>query len=445
MTRYEYDKNSRLINTLRPNGTRQSRVYNQAGQLLVQKDVVIATDEVISQFDFSYDAAGNIVQESVSESDIEVNLEMSYTAANRLATYNGEAVQFDADGNMVLGPLSGDMANFDFDSRNRLVQAGETVYRYDAENQRIGVNQTQYVINSQPALSQVLVKTKADGTQTYYVYGLGLIGQEQAGSYLAYHFDFRGSTVALTDENALVTEQFQYSPYGVLVDGDADTTQFLFNGMYGVMSDGNGLYYMRARYYHPEIRRFVNQDVLLGRVAEGQTLNRYAFVTGKPVSLVDPFGLKPDMTFNPLYWKQAYIRTVTNCYAYALNIPGYHENPGDNYYAPPFWIPTCTNLMSGAKTDGLIVAKKGQCGGTCPKGYHKIQIFLDPGRFDPDFHIFRQDQNGLWSHKAGKRGYINNHDADGKPILCPITQNRDNTPYGGRNYPDYCGTLCAPN
>ncbi len=291
VTRYEYDKNGRLINTLRPNGTKQSRVYNQAGQLEGQKDIVLATSEVISQFDFSYDAAGNIVQESVSESDIEVNLEMSYTAANRLATYNGEAVQFDADGNMVLGPLSGDMANFDFDSRNRLVQAGETVYRYDAENQRIGVNQTQYVINSQPALSQVLVKTKADGTQTYYVYGLGLIGQEQNAEYLTYHFDFRGSTVALTDETGIVTERFEYSPYGVLVSGEAETTQFLFNGMYGVMSDDNGLYHMRARYYHPEIRRFVNQDILLGSVSEGQTLNRYAFVTGRPVSLVDPFGL----------------------------------------------------------------------------------------------------------------------------------------------------------
>ena len=66
------------------------------------------------------------------------------------------AVEFDADGNMTKGPLSGGMADFVFDSRNRLVQAGDTVYRYDAENQRIGVNQIQYVINSQPALSQVL-------------------------------------------------------------------------------------------------------------------------------------------------------------------------------------------------------------------------------------------------------------------------------------------------
>jgi len=61
--------------------------------------------------------------------------------------------------------------------------------------------------------------------------------------------------------------------------------------MYGVMTDDNGLYYMRARYYSPEIRRFVNQDILLGNIFDGQTLNRYAFVTGQPVSFIDPFGL----------------------------------------------------------------------------------------------------------------------------------------------------------
>ncbi len=120
---------------------------------------------------------------------------------------------------------------------------------------------------------------------------MGLIGQETGDEYLSYHFDFRGSTVALTDSSGQVTESFQYSPYGLLLSGDASKTPFLFNGMYGVMTDSNNLYYMRARFYSPEIRRFVNQDILLGSIGEGQTLNRYAFVTGRPISFVDPFGL----------------------------------------------------------------------------------------------------------------------------------------------------------
>ncbi|OQW89618.1 MAG: hypothetical protein BWK78_07615 [Thiotrichaceae bacterium IS1] len=212
---------------------------------------------------------------------------MTYSAANRLATYNGQAVQFDADGNLLFGPLAGEMANFSFDSRNRLIQAGETSYRYDTENQRTGVNQTSYVVNSQPALSQVLVKDE-NGVKTFYVYGLGLLGDEKDGEYRSYHFDFRGST----DNAGKVVQRFQYGPYGELLKGEASVTPFLFNGKFGVMSEGNGLYYMRARFYSAEMKRFVNMDVLLGSVGEGQSLNRYAFVTGQPVSLVDPFGLQ---------------------------------------------------------------------------------------------------------------------------------------------------------
>jgi RHS repeat-associated protein len=187
------------------------------------------------------------------------------------------------------------LVNFAFDSRNRLTQAGSTTYRYDAENQRIGVNQTQLVVNSQPNLSQVLVKEE-NGVKTFYVYGLGLIGEETGSKYTSYHFDLRGSTVALTNSTGQVTERFQYSPYGVLLSGNAEKTPFLFNGMYGVMTDSNDLYYMRARFYSPEMRRFVNQDILLGFVEDGQTLNRYAFVTGDPVSYVDPFGLDASLS-----------------------------------------------------------------------------------------------------------------------------------------------------
>jgi RHS repeat-associated protein len=56
------------------------------------------------------------------------------------------------------------------------------------------------------------------------------------------------------------------------------------------MDDGNGLNYMRARYYQPEIKRFLSLDALLGNVGEPQTLNRYGYVLGDPIGGVDPSG-----------------------------------------------------------------------------------------------------------------------------------------------------------
>ena len=68
------------------------------------------------------------------------------------------------------------------------------------------------------------------------------------------------------------------------------TTPFLYDGRDGVMTDTNGLYYMRARYYNPEIMRFINRDVLLGSVQDTLSLNRFAYVQGNPISHIDPEG-----------------------------------------------------------------------------------------------------------------------------------------------------------
>ncbi|MDE6252634.1 MAG: hypothetical protein K2M78_08350 [Lachnospiraceae bacterium] len=55
----------------------------------------------------------------------------------------------------------------------------------------------------------------------------------------------------------------------------------------------NSLYYMRQRYYNTEIKRFINQDIVVGSIGNSQSLNRYSYVQGNPVTLTDPFGLSP--------------------------------------------------------------------------------------------------------------------------------------------------------
>jgi RHS repeat-associated protein len=67
-------------------------------------------------------------------------------------------------------------------------------------------------------------------------------------------------------------------------------TPFTYVGAYGVMDEGNGLYFMTNRYYDSVTGRFLQKDPI--GFAGGQT-NLYAYVGGNPVGSVDPVGLLP--------------------------------------------------------------------------------------------------------------------------------------------------------
>jgi len=309
VTRYEWDANARLVKETRPNGSMLTRRYDALGRLIEAKDVSSAGNLLVS-FSYRYDAVGNIIEEQMSpEPDFSSvrAMMMEYGIGNSITKVDGQATSLDLDGNLVKAPLNGVATDFVFNARNQLTSAASLTYGYDALGYRDSVTEkgktTRYVLNPVPALHQALVKVAPDGKKTFYVYGLGLIGEESEGAYLNYHFDYRGSTVLLTAQNGKDMGRFTYEPYGGLLSHDvslASTTPFLFNGRYGVMTDSNGLYQMRARFYHPELRRFVNQDpVFLGSVGDSQSLNRFAFVTGQPVSLVDPFGLKAIIMVDP--------------------------------------------------------------------------------------------------------------------------------------------------
>ncbi len=204
------------------------------------------------------------------------------------------------------------MATFKYDCRNRLIEvttdSGDTTkYAYDAENVRTKVIKnagtqkesiTTYVTDSvSNELSRVLEATTTDkegNSETIlYTYGNGLVAQEKGKEYLLYHFNHLGTTTAVTDEVGEVKYTYTYNIFGKILSGNYGEVEFMYNGQYGVASDANGLYYMRARYYNIDIMRFINQDILTGSIDSSQSLNRYAYVEDNPVSYLDPFGLAP--------------------------------------------------------------------------------------------------------------------------------------------------------
>jgi Tol biopolymer transport system component len=111
------------------------------------------------------------------------------------------------------------------------------------------------------------MSTDSEGANTYYIYGIGLIGSETPdGDYHTYHFDLRGSTTHITDMAGEVTDTFTYSSYGKLIahTGAVDAI-FQFNGQYGVISDGDGLLNMRVCYYTPDVGTTGNRGYFLFR------------------------------------------------------------------------------------------------------------------------------------------------------------------------------------
>ncbi len=102
-----------------------------------------------------------------------------------------------------------------------------------------------------------------------------------------YHYDITGSTVALSGDDGSVKGRVSYTPYGEITSKDAGVdTRFLFCGAYGVQTDASGLIHMRARYYHPYLCRFLNEDP----IEFGGGMNWYAYANGNPLNFVDPTG-----------------------------------------------------------------------------------------------------------------------------------------------------------
>ena len=242
---YSYDSLGRISSeTLLAENIRYDYAYDSLSRIISRTAVNLQTNESTTE-NYTYDQAGNIT----SSVKVDTSEQFAYDENNRLVSFGNTAITYDADGNMI----SGLGMTLSFDSANRLISAGGNTYTYDAENIRIknlcGDTETEYTYDTTAELSRLLYKVENDSTVTKYIYGIGLIGEVSESGAKIYHFDYRGSTAAITDKDGEITDTFSYDTYGKL-ENRTGTSEviFLYNGRDGVVTDSNGLLYMRARF-----------------------------------------------------------------------------------------------------------------------------------------------------------------------------------------------------
>ncbi|QQR80662.1 MAG: hypothetical protein IPJ69_00385 [Deltaproteobacteria bacterium] len=170
-------------------------------------------------------------------------------------------------------------------------------YRYDALGRRIEKTVSAATTHYFYKGAQVLEEHDASGAlQAQYLYGEGVddvVSMERGGHTYHYHADSLGNIVAVSDESGVVVERYHYNAYGrvSISDGSgaplthtAIGNSFLFNGH--TFDAETGLYYYRARYYDPNIGRFLQRDPM--GFIDG--VNVYAYTRNNPINGLDPFG-----------------------------------------------------------------------------------------------------------------------------------------------------------
>lgn len=298
LTEYAYDAAGNLTDRVHHgNGTAGIYDYDAASRLIgIAEERADAS--VIASHALTLDAVGNRTaitsEDPVAPRYVSQNTTAVYDDADRLTHLGTVAVTHDGNGNLLTQPGG----TYRYDAENRLILANGQSYLYDGQGNRLAATRggvtTRYVLDLVAPLSQVLMERTVAGTPiAYYVHGLGLIARiTPSGDTRHYHFDANGNTLALSDADGRITDAYAYSPFGELLGQTGSTPNpFRFLGQFGVQHEGNGLQYVRARYYHPATGRFISKDPLSGSAENGQTLNRYAYALNNPIRYVDVNGL----------------------------------------------------------------------------------------------------------------------------------------------------------
>ena len=192
----------------------------------------------------------------------------------------------DANGNLTEGP----MYKYTYDAWNRVVNVAsrhDTVkvtvadYDYDGTGRRIKKvvsnagdrDGTEYYYYA----GQQMIETR-NGSETatqQFVFGTQYVDEPIAlidnpgvsETWYFHHQDANYNVTLLTDDTGLETEYYQYTPYGELSVHDGDyrpinassvANPFTYTGRFHDVE--TGLYYYRARHYHPSLGRFVQRD-----------------------------------------------------------------------------------------------------------------------------------------------------------------------------------------
>jgi len=304
---YTYDKNgSRLSMEETQNGVKETTTYeydliNRLTKVAYPADGQYPNGRTAH---YTYDGLGNRLTETAKDNSglIMANRSYTYDDVNRLMSITDllgtdhVTFEYDKNGNTVSKVRGGIKTDYLYDPKDYLrvvSQGGSNIaaFDYNHEGMRIGKSgaggEVRYIYDDRSVLMEI---GSSGNTVAKYNYGDHLISLKHVTQGTQFYlFSDLGSVSNLTNPDGSERCSYRYDAWGNFRENCAGSwNRKTFTGK--EWDEETGLYYFGARFYDPEIGRFISQDVHPGEIATPPSLHRYLYAYANPLRYVDLSG-----------------------------------------------------------------------------------------------------------------------------------------------------------
>ena len=320
---YNYDNRGNILTVSKSGVLFQQYVYDEASQVKAEYNYAEKT-----AMTYVYDSNGNIVSKTpytnVTNSDLSTATQgtaivYGYGDSNwsdKLTSYDGQTISYDASGNptsyrgetvtwngRLMTSFTKDDRRYEYSYNSDGMRTVKKVYK----NNELVYTYT-YIWDGDVLLGGRMEVTDADEPITIrYLYDDSgeLYGMDYNGNgYYGFIKNLQGDIVSIVplDSESNVELNIEYDAWGKPIFEDSSLGASFVKAM--IMAATNvgyrgyfydfetGLYYLRSRYYDPEIGRFINADdtAYLGYDASPLSMNIFAYCENNPVNREDDGG-----------------------------------------------------------------------------------------------------------------------------------------------------------
>ena len=172
-------------------------------------------------------------------------------------------------------------------------------FAYDARGRRTAKNGITFTYDSNGNLIK-----QSNGLEFFYDH-TGVFAVKHNNTTYFYRKDAQANIVALLDNTGAVVVKYKYDAWGNCKVLNANGTEITDDTHIGILNPfryrsyyydtGIGLYFLKTRYYDPEIGRFITIDDISYLDSESiNGLNLYAYCLNNPIMYVDYLGTIPE-------------------------------------------------------------------------------------------------------------------------------------------------------